>query len=415
MIKNLRFRFIKIMMLSLFAVLFIIIGAMNIAYNLRNQIIADEKLKLLTVFGGIMPDYDDYNKMKPPVQKDNPGFRMNPETPFVSRYFSVLYENGEKVFVDISHIASLSEIEAMEYAEKIYTSGKENGSYKNYRYLSVNNETGTLIVFLDYSEEKNDSTTLLVTSVIISVIGYIAVLVLVTIISGRVIQPIIKNIERQKRFISDAGHEIKTPLAIIAANAEVLEITCSDNREADEWLRSIKHQIERLNALVHSMLRLSKMDEEGLILKEEEFSLSEAVESSVISFSALAKADNKNLKLDVTDGIFIKGDENTIRELVTILTDNAVKYSSNDSEISIKLERRGKNSIMEFCNRADNINIANIDKLFERFYREDASRSSDKTGYGLGLSIAKSIVEAHKGSITVECPEADIIKFTVII
>lgn len=403
------------MMLSLFAVLFIIIGAMNIAYNLRNQIIADEKLKLLTVFGGIMPDYDDYNKMKPPVQKDNPGFRMNPETPFVSRYFSVLYENGEKVFVDISHIASLSEIEAMEYAEKIYTSGKENGSYKNYRYLSVNNETGTLIVFLDYSEEKNDSTTLLVTSVIISVIGYIAVLVLVTIISGRVIQPIIKNIERQKRFISDAGHEIKTPLAIIAANAEVLEITCSDNREADEWLRSIKHQIERLNALVHSMLRLSKMDEEGLILKEEEFSLSEAVESSVISFSALAKADNKNLKLDVTDGIFIKGDENTIRELVTILTDNAVKYSSNDSEISIKLERRGKNSIMEFCNRADNINIANIDKLFERFYREDASRSSDKTGYGLGLSIAKSIVEAHKGSITVECPEADIIKFTVII
>jgi len=420
MIKNLRFRFIKIMMMSLFVVLFVIIGSMNVVFNLRNHYIADKKLEWIAASETMMPGFNiipelDNNMFKPPIQREEPGFRIDAETPFRLRYFSAFYANDGEVVLDMSHIASLSEAEARKYTDKIYESEKIKGYYKDYRYLAEDRENGKIIIFLDCSEEKYNGIVLLLTTVMISAAGFFAVLVLVVIISGKVIQPVIKNIERQKRFVTDAGHEIKTPLAIIAANAEVLEITYGEDPGAKEWLGSITHQIERLNTLVHSMLRLSKMDEENVILKEEDFSLSEAVESTALSFSPLVKSKNKSLRMKVADGIFIKGDENNIRELVTILIDNAVKYSSEDSEISVTLGKRGKGGIIEVENRCDNFSREELEKLFERFYRTDSSRSSENSGYGLGLSIAKAVVEAHKGTIDVSLNNENEIKFTVIL
>ena len=237
------------------------------------------------------------------------------------------------------------------------------------------------------------------------------VFLLVFFISKIVVKPIADSYEKQKRFITDAGHEIKTPLAIIDANTEVLEMEQGES----EWTASIKNQVNRLSSLTERLIFLSKMDEETIIFSMEEFSLSGLISDMAASFQAVAKAQEKVLQLEIEQGVFYYGNESSFRQLLSILIDNAMKYSNPYGNITLSLHQSERKVEFMISNTVDQVPQGNLDRLFERFYRLDSSRNSETGGYGLGLSAAKAIIIAHKGKITAWSANGKLISFLIVL
>ena len=268
-----------------------------------------------------------------------------------------------------------------------------------YRFLRCAEDGGVRIIFLDYGRTLASFQSVLISSVGISLAGLMAVL-LVTALSERIMKPFAENYEKQKQFITDASHEIKTPITIIDAAAEVLESECGEN----EWLRGIRQQAERLTSLTNSLIRLSRMEEGQRRMIE--FPLSELVREAASDFLPLAKAQNRELKLYIQANLALRGDEDGIRQLICVLLDNALKYSPEGSAILLRLERRGKGVSLQVENESTQIlRREHMERMFNRFYRGDSSRSSRTSGYGIGLSIAKAVVGAHRGKIGASSPD----------
>ena len=380
---------------------------------------------------------------------------ISPESQFDTRYFTVtINSKGEVENIDTSKIASVSSENAAEYAKKLWKSGKKgdgkSGFADNCKYLTVDEDGSTMYIFLSCQRELSTIKTYILASVGISVFGLLVVFVMIYFFSGKILKPVSESYEKQKRFITDASHEIKTPLTIIDANTEVIEMMEGEN----EWTSSTRKQVARLTSLTEKLVFLSRMDEEATKLEMLEFSLSDAILDTAEPFKAVAGTKGKKLTIDVTDGILYTGDEKTIRQLVSILLDNAIKYSGCSSiryengnvnkdnlnktylnktiqtqnncvtagdmapEIELTMRQSGKNRIITVWNTVDdtaNIKKGRQDMLFERFYRTDASRNSKTGGFGIGLSAAYAIVKAHKGKITAESKDGRSIKFTIVL
>lgn len=380
---------------------------------------------------------------------------ISPESQFDTRYFTVtINSKGEVENIDTSKIASVSSENAAEYAKKLWKSGKKgdgkSGFAESCKYLTVDEDGSTMYIFLSCQRELSTIKTYILASVGISVFGLVVVFIMIYFFSGKILKPVSESYEKQKRFITDASHEIKTPLTIIDANTEVIEMMEGEN----EWTSSTRKQVARLTSLTEKLVFLSRMDEEATKLEMLEFSLSDAILDTAEPFKAIARTKGKKLTIDVTDGILYTGDEKTIRQLVSILLDNAMKYSGcsnvsfekgninkknlnktnlnkttqtqNDCvttinpapEIEISLKPSGRNRIITVWNTVDetaNIKKGRQDMLFERFYRTDTSHNSKTGGFGIGLSAAYAIVKAHKGKITAESKEGRSIKFTIVL
>lgn len=204
---------------------------------------------------------------------------------------------------------------------------------------------------------------------------------------------------------------MKTPLTIIDANTEVLEMEYGES----EWSRSIKNQVKRLASLTENLVLLTRMDEEKQVLQMTDFSLSDAVADAAQPFIAVAATSGRRFALDIQPGISCYGNETAIRQLVSLLLDNAIKYSNDGSQIALRLRMAGKNKELTFYNTVTEMNTGNLDVLFERFYRADDSRSSDVKGYGIGLSVVKAIAVAHHGKITAKSDDGKSILFTFVL
>ena len=219
---------------------------------------------------------------------------------------------------------------------------------------------------------------------------------LITFFSGRIIRPILDAYEKQKRFITDASHEIKTPLTIISADTDVLEMEYGGS----EWLSDIRAQTRRLAGLTNELVTLSRMEEPDYKLSLLEFSVSDAVSETAANFQALAQAQGKKLILKVPPMLTLTGNEKSIRQLVGILMDNALKFSPEETDILLVLEKQSRGLRLSVTNLSDTeIPKEHLNLLFDRFYRTDPSRNSDSGGHGIGLSVAKAIVTAHGGKI----------------
>ena len=380
---------------------------------------------------------------------------ISPESQFDTRYFTVtINSKGDVENIDTSKIASVSSENAAQYAKKLWKSGKKgdgkNGFSESFKYLTVGEGGSTMYIFLSCQRELSTIRTYVLASVGISVFGLAVVFVMIYFFSGKILKPVSESYEKQKRFITDASHEIKTPLTIIDANTEVIEMMEGEN----EWTSSTRKQVARLTSLTEKLVFLSRMDEEATKLEMLEFSLSDAILDTAEPFKAIARTKGKKLTIDVTDGILYTGDEKTIRQLVSILLDNAMKYSGCSSasrekgninkknlnktnlnktiqtqnncvttinpapEIEISLKPSGKNRIITVWNTVDetaNIKKGRQDMLFERFYRTDTSHNSKTGGFGIGLSAAYAIVKAHKGKIIAESKDGRSIKFTIVL
>ena len=419
MIRDLRKKLILVAMLSTMLVLTAIMGVVNFS-NYREMLDrADEMTALLEQNDGKFPEEPSWHEQDdtetPPAKPENDEkdkSRFSVETPFETRYFTVTVdENGEVTDCDLDRIAAVDEETAEEYTQTAQQKNKTTGFQGIYRYRVTETEDGAKYVFLDCRREISNFRTVLVTTISVSLLGLAAVFVLVVIFSRMVFRPVEESIQKQKRFITDASHELKTPLTIIDANIEVMEMESGES----QWTKSTRKQIQRLSGLVQQLVTLSRLDEEKGLEEKCEFNLSEAVSECVQPYESLAQTREKNLTLNIEEDITYTGDERSIRQLAGILMDNAVKYSSENGNITLTLKKKGKKIFLEVYNDADDLPQGKLDVLFERFYRLDSSRNSGTGGSGIGLSMAKAIVQAHKGKITAENKNGRGLTITVIL
>lgn len=405
MIKNLQRKFIMITMVSLFLVMLLLVGSINMINLIQTSRTQNRTIEFLSENNGKIPEFKkDGNHIQ------DHEFPMNPETKYVTRFFIVEVDSdGNVLTTDTGNIKAVSSEEAKADANTVIKSNRTNGYIGIYKYKVIEQSSdGYMLVFLDCSRDIQMSSRVFIISLLVSFGTLILMFVLITVFSRKAIKPIIESAEKQKLFITDAGHEIKTPLAIISANADVLELTGGNN----EWIQSIRNQTVRLDKLVKNLLTLAKMEEDNRKVSFTEFDLSEIVTKIAYPFTAVAETKNKKFSLDIQPDIKIIGDICSIEQLVSTLIDNAMKYSNEEGTIRVSLSAIKKNIKLEVYNTTDEIDTTNLDRLFDRFYRADSSRARETGGYGIGLSIAKSIVEAHHGKISVKSEDGRSISFT---
>lgn len=441
MVKGLRKKFTVVAMCSMFFVLATIMVIFNLLNYIRFVDKADRTLHMIAENDGQFPSppsqEDETGKMvgesnpipekKEDVMESEPEKRfedqgekkippnmkreeMSPEAPYRTRYFSVQMDNdGNVTSYDLQHIAAVTEEEAGQYAKEIFYKKNTKGFWGNYRYRKIQEHTHTVVIFLDSSEEMKSFRTNFLTSMLVSGGGLLAVFVLVLIFSGIVFRPVAESYEKQKRFVTDASHELKTPLTIIDANVAVIEM----ERGEDEWTTSIRKQIRRLADFTQQLITLTRLEEGENQKQRQEISLSKLVMESVQSFEVFVKTSGKTIETDVQEQITMLGDEKLVQQLFSILLDNAVKYSLEGSLIHVSLMKKGKRIHFEVYNEAETILKGNLDILFERFYRLDVSRNSETGGSGIGLSVAHAIVENHHGKIRAKSDDGKSIQVSV--
>ena len=413
MIYRLQKRFILIStvaVLTVIALVFGVILVLNISSMNRNMdILADR----VSEGGGRFPDFSD---QKPPQDniippKNEPNFEfITPETPFSTRHFTVFFDkNGEVEKTHTESIYAVDDETAIEYAQKVMDGGNERGWISSYRYKVFSTDFGMGVVFVDGSMSR----TVLMQSTTIAGVVLLAcaalVLIMIFLLSKKAVKPIAESYEKQKQFITDANHELKTPLTLIMANVEIAELEVGKN----EWLDDIRSEGHRMTELVNQLVALSRMDEDGHKMNITEVALGELVVDTLCEFEPLAKERGKELTASVDKEITYLGDETLLRRLVGILMDNAIKYCDNGGEISVTL-RRGRRVVLTVENTYAAIGEIELNRLFDRFYRADKARMFTG-GYGVGLSMAKAIVENHKGEITTYKKDSTHIGFKVVL
>ena len=317
-----------------------------------------------------------------------------------SRFFSVsILSDGTCVLSDTSRVTDVDREELARIVSKALNSGKTSGFVEDYLFSVIETRGGQSALFLN-CETKLTRVRLLALISAAACVGCILLAwLLVALFSSRAIRPMVENAIQQKQFITDAGHELKTPLTVISANMDVLSLEAGEN----EWVRSTQKQVANMRGLVNELIYLSRLDEEDARLEKIEVDLSKLVSETAEPFIGMAEFAGKSMRMDVEDGVRLTGDEAMLKRLVSILCDNAVKYAPEGDEIVVAL-KRGRKGIMLATENALSkpMDDETLRHLFDRFYRADSSRSKESGGYGIGLSVAKAIVEKHGGTIRVK-------------
>lgn len=456
MVMRLRKKFVVTAMISLLIIVILIISVINIANFRQIDSSAADMLEILADNGGEFPDnspdpaktpsgqaepnaQNSPNEQNNPVDPNNPNGQNDPalqgtspsstspdtepysssppdqnkgqdphrfpemdvnetrriEAPYQTRYFSVLVDaSGEILNTNIEHIAAITEDTANEYALAVFYNGKEKGYASAYRYRADWQEDGSLLViFVDCSSSLTEARQLLAASFIVGIIALLLMFVLVWLFSGHAVSPVVESLEKQKRFISDAGHELKTPITVIQANTDVLEMTQGEN----DWTQSIKRQTMRMTDLINNMLTLSRLEEDSIPMEFSRVNFSDIVKEAADSFEVVAVTNHLEYNMAIADNLYVSGDPKSLQQLCTVLLDNAMKYASDHGSVYISLQKESRKSsvkkntslfykkdknsgkgdsiILEVSNTCDAIPEGNLDRLFDRFYRADTSRT----------------------------------------
>ena len=325
-------------------------------------------------------------------------------------YFTVRVGSDGTAAADVSRISSVTEAEAAALAERARAAGKTEGRLESFRYASaVNREGETVWVFLENSSRRNAVLRVAALSALAGVGGWLLMLGLVVLLAKRTIAPIAENMERQRQFVTDAGHELKTPLAIIQANTEAMELIAGENK----WSRNIKAQTQRLTELTRNLLTLARAEELPAQGSFAPLDLSALVEKTAQMFQTPMERKQLRLEAELEPGISVRGSETQLGNLCSILLDNAVKYATPGSALKLRLKAGEKTCTLRLENRCERLPDCPPDRLFDRFYRGDAARTQSSGGFGIGLSAAQVITLQHRGRLEAEYPAEDRIAFTV--
>lgn len=308
------------------------------------------------------------------------------------------FANAEGTLMRLDGTENYTEDDAQTLLDYVLEKGKTDGWYGSLQYFRKDYDKGTLVVFSDRSAEQLLLHKVLLVSILVFLLMEGVVFLLTMILTKRAMRPMQETFERQRQFISDAGHELKTPLTIISANVDILHDEIGENK----WLSYIQSQAERMRVLVGEMMNLTKLEMGDKEKDFVDFSLSEAVSGAALPFEGQAFEQEKQLELEIQEDISYHGNPDQIKQLVGIFMDNALKYSKEHGEIRVTLQQVQNKKTLKVYNTGKGIPESEKEKIFQRFYRSDASRARATGGYGLGLSIAQSIADAHKIRIQVE-------------
>lgn len=412
MTRTLQRKFVVTAMVAITVLILFLLGAINVAniVIVGNQI--DRTLHVVSEHEGSAGELRPLpDSVTPRPFMDAP--KNDYDTIMSSNFFVVRFDrNGTILSTDVSRTSAITEEEAETLALRIYESGKESGRTGRFRYLLAASPTGRVctLVFLDTSGENLSYIRVLLLSGAVGLVCWGLMLVLVIFLSRRAIRPIVENMEKQKQFVTNAGHEIKTPLAIIQSNTEAMELYNGETK----WSRNIKEQTVRLNGLMKNLLTLARMDEGAGQGRAEEFSLSDLMAQAVWSFSQPVEVRRITLQVDLQPEIRLRADPTQMEQLLSILLDNAVKYTNQGGTIWISLRREDKRVRFSVQNTCETLPDAPPEKLFDRFYRSDAARTQKTGGYGIGLAVAQSIAAANRGTLRAEYLPPDRIRFTAL-
>ena len=395
-IQKLRIQFICIFAGAILLAM-VFLGSMinlTIMYASRKEV--SELLDSIIANDGSLPedkeDFDDYTLMF-----DNDEY--NEDSLMATRYFAVIYDDEDHISRTITeHISTLSDTDVISYAKKVSERKNNFGRIGIYYYKVGKTSQGKkIIVLVNAFSHINSSNNILYFTVLICIAGLMITLVLVVLFSKRAIKPEIENNLRQRQFITNASHELKTPLAVIRANTELIELMNGEN----EWTQSTMRQIERMDGLIKNLVMISRSQEYEDHSTLDEVDVSKSVRESTENFDVVASQNHLSLEKEIPDDITMIADDSKIRQLTSLLVDNAIKYCDEEGRIQVRLAREGKGKGIRLTVSNSFVDGANVNpnRFFDRFYRDDSSHNIDKGGYGIGLSIAQSICQQYRGSI----------------
>ena len=406
MIRMLQKKFIITAMIAVTVLLLVLLGAINgaNAYSASRQ--SAELLDMLASLEGSAP-------VRPFERQDGAGeprglFRRVPDENdrMAALTFTVRFGADETLeSVNLERIASLDEAQAEALGREALAAGGSSGRLGTLRYRIVEPAPGRKsVVFLDVRGERYELGRVAALSGLLGLLAWIAMLALVTALSRRAIRPIAENIERQRQFVTDAGHELKTPLAIILANLDAMELRAGESK----YSRNIRGQTARLSTLMQNLLTLARLDENSALPDAAPLSLSELTRENVEIFRAPAELRQLALHAEIDEGVTLTGSRTLLQQLLSTLLDNAVKYCPEGGDITVRLRKEDR-AVLRVANTVGE-ERPDLDRLFDRFYRSDSSRNQ-KGGFGIGLSAAAAIVRQHRGEIAAHY-EGDTIVFT---
>lgn len=395
MIYNLRKKFIKISALSILIVFSVIFAGIAVTNRIQLNNTMDTLADVIAENGGHFPDFARQPPQRPGKDFPDRGI-ITEETRFSTRFFTVWLDSNYIITqFNTDFIFSVDKEQIADYTEKALNRHKERGWIEGYRYKVFNHSDGKAVVFVNGEMNSTVSNRFVILSfVVLACSGFILILIFI-ILSKRVVKPIAESYEKQKQFITDANHELKTPLTLIMSNVDIVE----EELGKSEWLDDIRSEGQRMTKLINRLVSLSHMDEEQNVLQKENFDLTNVVYDVASEFVQLACENNKILYCLAQPDVVCKGDEAHIRQLMSILLDNAVKYCDTDGEIHIDLTEK-RHPVITVENTYTDVDNIELDKLFDRFYRADKARTYDGS-FGIGLSLAKEIVNKHGGEISV--------------
>ncbi len=405
MIYKLRRKFIKICILSFVAVFIILIVSIFVVTHIQTSNSLDTLADIVSENDGQFPSIGELvsNPNQPIIPKG-----LNHESPFTTRFFTAHFnEAGQLLSFDIRSIASVSKEEAITYAKEAIAQNKERGWIGDFRYKVYDTFTGSAVVFINGTTVKEANQNFMISVALVFAASSIVIIFLVILISQYAVKPTADSYEKQKQFITDANHELKTPLTLIRTNLDIMESEIGPN----EWLSDIREEAETMTGLVNRLVTLARMDEQETAMDRTAFNLSDAIIETVSAFSSHIENEQKILKINIPEGIKYHGNEGSIRQLVSIFMDNAVKYCDDGGVISVSLQS-GRHPILFVDNSYQHVDAVALDRLFDRFYRADKARTYG-SGFGIGLSVAKAIVQKHNGEIKAQNLGNKAIRFQV--
>lgn len=339
---------------------------------------------------------------------------LSMESPFSTRFFTLRIDQDDKLIdSDFTNISSITDKDTDFYITEVTKSNSMHGWVNNFRFRKYVSSDETMVIFVDGSILHSSSYSFMLTCVCTFIGVTFVVLLLVMLISRRAVQPIAESYEKQKRFITDASHELKTPLTLILTNTEIARSEVGYN----EWLEDIRSEGEQMNQLIKRMITLARMDEGGPSMEQCFFNLSDAIHETAASFRTSIQLRNLALFASVPPNEICYGNEAYIRQLLSILMDNAVKYCDAHGIIRIQLSsyidfRQRKHPILVIENSYAAVDSLELEHLFDRFYRSNRARTSGE-GFGIGLSIAQSVAQNHHAKLTVHALNHNSIRFRI--
>ena len=380
---------------SIMAILVVVwIGSLVVIYGTSYAEMSRHNREMLSSYA---QSYDPFRPAEPDMPKGPAPDEKGERRFALSTFYAVAVStDGDVISTEIPERSAFTEEEIISTAKSIASAEKTKGNTDNLIYSVTYTDKYTLVVFMDKTMENDNVLTLLRYTFIFGAVAIVVLFFVARYLADRIVKPLEESYEKQKRFISDAGHELKTPVSVVNANAELLEREIGQN----QWLENIQYENERMGNLVTQLLDLARL--ENVETVKEEVNFSKVTAGEALPFESVAFEKGISLETEIEDNVLVEGNSAQLKQVVSILIDNALRHSKGD-KVSVALKKTHGQAVLSVTNEGDEIPPEQRERIFERFYRADEARTGGENNYGLGLAIAKSVADSHGGTLSVEC------------